>query len=179
MNVAYSILNEKPDQVKIYFELFNEEFREVCEAFKKVTKQEFKPGQKIIPVRQYSLSDEEKIDLQQFLERHQLQDLLQILLEEGVTLTILLDMTDDNMKEVGIKKYGRKKQLLEAIRMEDHGRLPDQPFEEHTPVEEQTPVQDQTPVKSLEPMGEWKHGLFDCLNPCNLISIVQYLYFRL
>ena len=126
--VAYDTYKGQPGQVQGHFEKFNREFGQVCEAFLEVTKLEFQLGRKITPVRQYSPSDKNQIDLEQFLERHQLEDLQGILLKEGVTLKILLKMTEEDMKELGIKKVGRKKQLLEAIR-EEHGQLPKQPFE--------------------------------------------------
>ena len=169
MLVAYSIFKEEADRVKDYFERFNREFYEVCEAFKEVTKKDFKPGQEvelrkplaqvkptpreaksempIISVRQFSLSDKEQLELQQFLERNQLQELLQILLEEGVTLADLLEMTEENMKEVGMKKYGQREKLLVAIREErgDSNVLPEELPEHHVEVKvvrlEQSPVQ--------------------------------------
>ena len=101
----------------------------------------------IISVRQFSLSDKEQLELQQFLERHQLQELLHILLEEGVTLADLLEMTEENMKEVGIKKYGQREKLAEAIREEqgESDALPEQLPEQHVEVKvvrlEQSPVE--------------------------------------
>ena len=85
--------------------------------------------------------------MQQFLERNQLQELLQILLEEGVTLADLLEMTEENMKEVGMKKYGQREKLLVAIREErgESNVLPEELPEHHVEVKvvrlEQSPVQ--------------------------------------
>ena len=147
MQAAYSIYKEEPDRVAEHFERFNKEFEQVCEAFKEVTNQAYKPGQEVkitkplAPVKpiprepkpqhkqlqqqqlqhqkyQQALTDEEQGDLKQFAGRHQLQELLQIFMREGITLEDVLEMTEDNMKEVGIIKYGLRKRLLEAVREE-------------------------------------------------------------
>ena len=149
MEAAYSIYKEEPDRVAEHFERFNKEFEQVCEAFKEVTGQVYKPGQEVkipkplAPVkpiprepkpqqqqlqqqqqhqqqqqRQQTLSNQEQVDLEQFAGRHQLQELLQIFMKEGITLEDVLEMTEDNMKEVGIIKYGLRRRLLGAVREE-------------------------------------------------------------
>ena len=168
MLVAYSIFKEDLDRVTDHFERFNREFDQVCEVFKEVTQQDFKPGhqdvkstkplaqvkpiprepKQILTARQCSLSEEEQLELKQFLESYQLdEDLLQILLEEGAALADVFEMTEERMKEVGIKKFGQREKLLEAIREEQGGGniLPVQLAEQQVEVKmvrlEQSPVQ--------------------------------------
>ena len=109
-----------------HFEQFNKDFYKVCDVFKRVTNQEFKAGQDVealkslAPVKpnqreskpELGLSDKERVKLQQFLERHRLQELLTFFLKEGVTLHDILEMTDQEMKELGIKGYTLKKRLV-------------------------------------------------------------------
>ena len=70
-----------------------------------------KPVAPVTPVRRESmsaglmLSDLDRTNLQQFLERHDLQVLLSVFLKEGVALHDLLAMTEQDMKELGIKAY--------------------------------------------------------------------------
>ena len=60
------------------------------------------------------LSDPERTKLQKFLETHGLLELLNLFLKEGVELDDVLQMTDEEMKEVGIKSYKLRKSLLRA-----------------------------------------------------------------
>ena len=60
------------------------------------------------------LSDLERTKLQKFLETHNLQELLNLFLKEGVELDDVLQMTDEEMKELGIKSYKLRKSLLRA-----------------------------------------------------------------
>merc|ERR1719249_529064 len=97
---AYSIFREEPDQVTDHFEQFNRDFDLMCKAFKEVTSQTFQAGQEVemlkpvAPVKpiqresgpELGLPDSERVKLQQFLERHGLQELLPIFLKEGVAL---------------------------------------------------------------------------------------------
>ena len=119
MLVAYSIFKEDPDQVADHFERFNKDFDQMCQAFKEVTNQTFKAGQEVemlkpvAPVKpiqreskpELGLSDNERVKLQQFLERHGLQELLSLFLKEGVTLDDVMEMTDTEMKDLGVKKF--------------------------------------------------------------------------
>ena len=59
-----------------------------------------------------NLQDQEKMKLQQLLERNSLPEVLHLFLKEGVSLADILEMTDDEMKELGIKAYGIRKRLL-------------------------------------------------------------------
>ena len=129
MLVAYSIFKEDPDQVTDHFEQFNRDFEEMCKAFKEVTGQTFKAGQEVevlkpvAPVKpiqreskpELGLSDQERTKMQQFLERHDLQELLAIFLKEGVALHDVLEMTDKEMKDLGIKTYSLRKRLTRVI----------------------------------------------------------------
>ena len=129
MLVAHSIFKEEPDRVTDYFEQFNNDFYKVCDVFKMVTNQVFKAGQEVemlkpvAPVRpiqraskpEMGVSENERSKLQQFLERHGLQELLATFLKEGVTLDDVLEMTDKDMKDLGIKAYGQRKRLLRVI----------------------------------------------------------------
>ena len=119
MLVAYSIFKEDPDQVADHFERFNRDFDQMCQAFKEVTNQTFKAGQEVEmlkpvapvkPIQRESkpdlgLSNNERMKLQQFLERHGLQELLSLFLKEGVTLDDVMEMTDTEMKDLGVKKF--------------------------------------------------------------------------
>ena len=119
MLVAYSIFKEDPDQVADHFEQFNRNFDQMCQAFKEVTNQTFQAGQEVEalkpvapvkPIQRESkpdlgLSDNERVKLQQFLERHGLQELLSLFLKEGVALDDVLEMTDKEMKDLGVKKF--------------------------------------------------------------------------
>ena len=127
MLVAYSISKEDPDQVADHFEQFNKDFDQLCQAFKEVTNQTFQAGQEVQmpmaplkpilrePKAELGLSDEERVKLQQFLERHNLQELLAIFLKEGGALEDVFDMTDKEMKDLGIQAYGPRKRLLKVI----------------------------------------------------------------
>ena len=129
MLVAYSIFKEDPDQVADHFEQFNRNFDQMCQAFKEVTNQTFKAGQEVealkpvAPVKpiqreskpELGLSDDERVKLQQFLERYGLQELLSIFMKEGVALHDILEMTDQDMKELGIKAYTLRKRLLRVV----------------------------------------------------------------
>ena len=129
MLVAYSIFKEDIDQVTDHFEQFNRDFHEMCQAFKEVTNQTFEAGQEVkllkpvAPVKpiqrqskpELGLSNLERTELQQFLERHDLQELLPIFLKEGVALDDVLEMTDKEMKDVGIRAYKHRKRLLRVI----------------------------------------------------------------
>ena len=127
MLVAYSISKEDPDQVADHFEQFNKDFDQMCRAFKEVTNQTFQAGQEVQmpmaplkpilrePKAELGLSDEERVKLQQFLERHNLQELFAIFLKEGVALNDVFDMTDKEMKDLGIQAYGPRKRLLKVI----------------------------------------------------------------
>ena len=120
MLVAYSIFKEDPDQVADHFERFNRDFDQMCQAFKEVTNQTFKAGQEVemlkpvAPVKPtqreskpaLGLSDNERVKLQQFLERHGLQELLSLFLKEGVALDDVLEMTDKDLKDLGVNTYG-------------------------------------------------------------------------
>ena len=64
------------------------------------------------------LSDNERVTLLQFLQRQSLQELLAIFLKEGVALQDLLQMTDNEMKNLGIRAYGLRKRLLRVIEEE-------------------------------------------------------------
>ena len=133
MVVAYSIFENEPDQVVHHFEQFNSDFYEACAAFKEVTHQVFKAGQKVevlkpvVPVSpvqrqqtlELGLSNEEAVRVEQFLERHGLQELLQIFLRKGVTVDDILEMTVDEMEMLGIKAFSLRKRLLRVIQSQE------------------------------------------------------------
>ena len=89
MLVAHSIFKEEPDRVTDHFEEFNRDFYKVCDVFKVVTDQVFMAGQEVRLVKpilkeskaELGLSDNERVTLQQFLELHDLQELLTIFLK--------------------------------------------------------------------------------------------------
>ena len=129
---AYSIFKEKPDEVTNHFDQFNRDFEQMCQAFKEVTNQTFQAGQEVealkpvAPVKptqrlpqsnpELRLSDNERTELQQFFVRHCLgEELLAIFLKEGVALDDVLEMTDTEMKELGINTFSHRKRLLRVI----------------------------------------------------------------
>ena len=126
MLAAYSIFKEDPEQVTEHFTQFNTDYEQMCEDFKEVTNQVFKAGQEVkvlkpvAPVRptqretkqELRLSDRQRVELEQFLERNNLKELLPIFLKEGVALADVLEMTDEEMKELGIQTYSQRKRLL-------------------------------------------------------------------
>ena len=157
MRVAYSIYKEEPDRVTEHFERFNKDFEQLRQVFKEVTHQEYKPGQEVkmpkplAPVKpipreskpplpqQQTLSIQERSDMEQFLGRHQLQELLQIFTKEGITLADVLEMTEETMKEVGVIKFALRKRLVGAVRDErgdsrSSTGVPLEQPEEHAPV---------------------------------------------
>merc|ERR1712079_761003 len=89
------------------------------------------------------LSDNERVKLQQFLERHQLQELLPIFLKEGVALHDVLEMTDREMKNLGVSAYSLRKRLARVI--EDH----------HQSSQEETTVVPEDQVQS-EVLRAWQ-----------------------
>ena len=133
MVVAYSIFENEPDQVVHHFEQFNSDFYEACAAFKEVTHQVFKAGQKVemlkpivpvIPVKrqptlELGLPNDEAVRVEQFLERHGLQELLQIFLKKGVAVDDILEMTVDEMEMLGIKAFSLRKRLLRVIQSQN------------------------------------------------------------
>merc|ERR550534_3654409 len=160
MMTAYSISKEDPDQVADHFERFNRDFDQMCQAFKEVTNQTFKAGQEVealkpvAPVKpiqreskpELGLSDNERVKLQQFLERHQLQELLPIFLKEGVALHDVLEMTDQEMKNLGVSAYSLRKRLARVI--EDH----------HQSSQEETTVVTEDQVQS-EVVRTWQGAI--------------------
>ena len=61
------------------------------------------------------LSDSQMAELQQFLERHNLSELLTLFLKEGVALADVFELTDEEMKELGIKTFAQRKRLLRFV----------------------------------------------------------------
>ena len=135
MLVAHSIFKEEPDRVTDHFEEFNRDFYKVCDVFKEVTDQVFIAGQEVEvakpvalvkPIQRESkaelcVSDNERVTLQQFLEMHDLQELFTIFVKEGVAMHDVLEMTDKDMKDLGIKTYSLRKRLLRVIEGEEAG----------------------------------------------------------
>ena len=164
MLVAYNIFKQDPEQVTLHFEQFNREFYEMCSLFKEVTHHVFKAGQNlevimpvvpVIPVKrqptlELGLPKEEAVRVEQFLERHGLQELLQIFLRKGVAVDDILEMTKEEMEELGIKAYGLRKRLLRVIesqRQEGHNdaaqvQQPQMPQQVHHQVQVSVSSQD-------------------------------------
>ena len=133
MLAAYNIFKQDPDQVTLHFKQFNLDFYEMCSSFKEVTHHVFKAGQNVevlkpivpvIPVKrqptlELGLSNEEAVRVEQFLEMHGLQELLQIFLRKGVSVDDILEMTEEEMEKLGIKAYGLRKRLLRVIQSQE------------------------------------------------------------
>ena len=85
-----------------------------------------KPLGSVTPVKRQStlelgLSNEEAVRVEQFLETHGLQELLQIFLRKGVAVDDILAMTVDEMEMLGIKAFSLRKRLLRVIESQHQG----------------------------------------------------------
>ena len=176
MVVAYSIFENEPDQVVHHFEQFNSDFYEACAAFKEVTHHVFKAGQKVemlkpivpvIPVKrqptlELGLPNDEALRVEQFLETHGLQELLQIFLRKGVTVDDILEMTVDEMEMLGIKAFSLRKRLLRVIQSQA-----------------QHVLQPQIPRQVNQQVRVWRYVLSTQNNLCRVLLVpIQHSKYR-
>lgn len=85
--------------------------------------------------------------LKSILKKEQLEHLLPIFMEQGVTDSILADLSDDDLRDVGIDKFGERKRLLTAFASlesvgEDSDEVTDEESEDEEYAEEGEPQSD-------------------------------------
>jgi hypothetical protein len=77
--------------------------------------------------------------LKSILKKEQLEHLLPIFMDQGVTDSILADLSDDDLRELGIDKFGERKRLLTAFAsMELDGEDSDEDSDEELEDESQS-----------------------------------------
>ena len=100
----------------------------MMDIFKEITGEDFKAGRKIralpqvaavMPVKRDDsgdpdISDKQRQELHKFLCRNSLEELAERLVRLGVTLEDVLEMNDEDMRDVGIKSFKVRKQLRVA-----------------------------------------------------------------
>ena len=128
MSVAYNIHRNKIDNVTADFEKFNSDYFKMMEIFKEITGEDFKAGKEIRalpkvaavkPVKRADsvdpeISDKQRKELHEFLRKNNLEELSERLVRLGVTLEDVLEMNDEDMRDVGIKSFKVRKQLRVA-----------------------------------------------------------------
>jgi len=130
---AYYVYQEDPDRVGREFELFNEDFKELCIVFESETGTEFKPEQPltedliekclnskkempdITQTQQNASSTSDSQSIEEFLDKIDLNKLTDIFKEEEVTMDMLKTFTDDDLKSIGVTKFGQRRKILNAI----------------------------------------------------------------
>ena len=61
-----------------------------------------------------------ELSIDEFLQKIKLSKYIDIFKEEEVTMDILKTFNDDDLKNIGIDKYGPRKQILNAIASLEH-----------------------------------------------------------
>ena len=130
---AYYIFQKNPERVGQEFESFNTDYSELCTVFQSVTGNEFKPeepltedllekcrGTKkqmpdITQVRHEPQSSSDTSSVEAFLNKIELGHLQDIFLEEEITMDVLKTFTDDDLKSIGITKFGPRRKILNAL----------------------------------------------------------------
>ena len=130
---AYYIYQEDSERVGREFELFNQDFEELCNVFQKETGIEFRPEQvpteyllakcrnakKALPditeVTMETASSSGQHSIDKFLNDIGLVQLLDFFVEEEVTMDMLKTFTDDDLIKVGVKKLGHRWKILNSI----------------------------------------------------------------
>ena len=119
MTVAYNIHKNKPKKVTAEFVKFNNDFARMVEMFKEITGEDFKAGKNIAlvpkvaevkPVKRADtadpeISDKQRQELLEFLRRNSLEELAEKMFRAGATLEDVLDMDEEDMREVGIHAF--------------------------------------------------------------------------
>ena len=131
---TYYIYQNDPERVGREFESFNQDFKELCNAFQSVTGDEFKPDEpltedllercrtakKEMPddtrVRSQPQSSSDTSSVEVFLNEIELGHLLGIFVEEEITMEDLKTFTHDDLTNIGIAKYGPRRKILNSIK---------------------------------------------------------------
>ena len=61
-----------------------------------------------------------ELSIEEFLQNIELSKYIEIFKEEEVTMDILLTFNDDDLKNIGIDKYGPRKKILNSITSLEH-----------------------------------------------------------
>ena len=130
---AYYIYQQDAGRVAAEFESFNKDFDEMKKVFKAETGTDFQPDRpltddvmikcrntkKILPdvtqASQDSTSIFEFESIAAFLNDIGLAPLIDIFLEEGVTMDILKNCNDDDLTKIGVEKYGHRKIIIDSL----------------------------------------------------------------
>ena len=133
LSTAFYIFQKDPERVRMEFETFNNDFEEMCKVYKAESGFEFDPeslppedlinrcrqATKVMPditrVKQSPTSSSFQESIDQFLEKIHLSELQELFLEEGVTIEELATFNDVDLKNIGIKKYSHRRQILQSI----------------------------------------------------------------
>ena len=133
LSTAYYIFQKDPERVRMEFETFNRDFEELCEVFKTETGCDFDPeklppedliercrrASKIMPdvthVKPRPKSSSFQLTIDQFLANIDLSELHELFVDEGVTMDILITFNDDDLKHLGVKKFGHRRRILHSI----------------------------------------------------------------
>ena len=133
LSTAYYIFQKVPEQVRLEFERFNQDFDELCKVFKAETGFDFDPeklppedliercrrASKIMPdvthVKPHPKPSSFKLTIDQFLENIHLSELHDLFVDEGVTMDILASFNDDDLKQLGVTKFGHRRHIIHSI----------------------------------------------------------------
>lgn len=130
---AYYVFQEDPDRVGREFESFNEDFNELCNVFESETGIKFEPEQipsealldkcrkakkalpDIMQVESQIASSADENSITEFLNKIELTNLIDIFVEEDVTIDVLLTFDEEDLKNIGVRKYGQRRKILNSI----------------------------------------------------------------
>ena len=130
--VIYLTFNHMVEEMSSEFKYFVESYHEITRVYSEVMGDQFKP--RSIPWKTLNHNNEKKnpsissnkrsldeisLDdkIEKFLKDNGLlnQDIIQAFVTQGVTFDILLDFTDEDLKNIGINELGYRKRILKAI----------------------------------------------------------------
>ena len=109
MMVAYHISKEDPESLTSELQKFSENHQKMLSAFAKVNGYELVLGK--VPDPKVSQINPQVLN---FLEALGLSELKSIFAEEESTVEDLLSMTNEDLKDIGIKKLNQRKKILNA-----------------------------------------------------------------
>ena len=133
LSTAFYIFQKDPERVRMEFETFNNDFEEMCKIYEAESGFEFDPeslppedlinrcrqATKVMPditkVKQPPTSSPFQESIDQFLEKIHLSELQELFSEEGVTIDELATFNDIDLKNIGVKKYSHRRQILQSI----------------------------------------------------------------
>ena len=136
MMVAYHINKKEPDSVTDDFEKFNNNYGKLLKYFEKVTGESFKPGDNLDIVDNVKAknrmsikrsppppriietpkTDEVDPDVMAFLQKLKLTELKDIFAKEALTMDDIKEMTNADLKDIGVNLYKQRKSILTACK---------------------------------------------------------------